>query len=83
MNYRVLFKGLTVKQFNEIAENWYARLNSLKDYYTLNPNNEKVLPLISEMVARMTIISQLYIQINRPAPPKKEFMKGGVVQRKS
>jgi hypothetical protein len=77
MDYKKLFSELTVAQFNEVAENWYARLNKLKDYYYNNHSNIKAAMLVTEMINRMGIVSFLYIQLNKPAPPKKEFESGG------
>ncbi len=79
MDYKKVFAGLTVGQFNDIVENWYARLNSLKDYYVDNPESQKSKILIQEMIERMIVVSELYLKVNQPPPPKHIFKRSGVV----
>src|SRR3954463_16531005 len=81
MNYKELTKGLTVRQFNEIAENWYTRLNNLKQWLVANrshPKYTKCIKLIGEMITRMGVIAHFYMQVNRPIP-KVNFKKGTAI----
>lgn len=83
MDYIALFNGKTKKQFWEISENWYARLNRLKQAYTsdfqlrMKPGKSlQLVYLIEEMIERMEVVGQMAVQINRPKPPKN-FIPGG------
>jgi len=78
MDFKRLLAGLTVRQFNDIAENWYARLNNLKAFYLDHPENKKVTALIDEMINRMVVVSSIYIRLNPPPVPKKKYREGGI-----
>lgn len=71
MNWLMFLKDMNFKQLNDVAENWYARLNRLKQ---LDYKNERVSYLIKIMQERMIAITQIYISINQPSIPK--FKKG-------
>ena len=81
MDYKKLLEGITINQFNDIAENWYARLNRLKEYYFLNQQDSfQVENMIIEMIARMEVISFFYIRLNQsPAPPKTNYKNGAAI----
>lgn len=77
MNYKKLCTGLTIEQFNDIAENWYARLNNLKEYCQKNPQSIKGNQLVLIMIERMLKVSQIYLRINASTYQPK-FPKGGI-----
>ena len=80
MKYKELLDGLTIQQFNEIAENWYSRLNKLKAYFVEHQDSIKAQSLILQMIARMEVISFFYIRLNAPSvPPKSKFKSGCVM----
>jgi hypothetical protein len=84
MDYIALFNGKTKKQFWEISENWYARLNRLKQAYIdrryFEPRKSLQLTwLIEEMIQRMEVVGQMAIQINMPEPPKNFIPSGFTV----
>lgn len=59
-------------------ENWYARLNRLKDYHQKNADNAKVKLLIEEMIIRLQSLIPLYTTVLQ-LRPKKAYKPGGVV----
>jgi hypothetical protein len=76
MDYILLFKGITVQQMFDIAENWYVRLNRLKQYRIKNPNSMKALLLTEEMTKRMSVIGSLYIEVQKALSiPRPKFKK--------
>ncbi len=79
MNYKKLLTGLTVEQFDALAENWYARLNRLKEHHHKVPTLQCML-LIMEMGARLIFISHFYIKVHTPRPkePGKQYPPGAV-----
>lgn len=85
MNYKELLTGITNNQFEDICENWYARLNKLKQY---RQDNHKVFHkdiqvnlLIDEMLERMSILTPIYIKYRQSLIPQPNFPLGGVVNK--
>lgn len=71
MDFRELLKGKTVNDLENILENWYARLNRLKDKYGEPINgieNEKARKLIFSLINRLSFGSQLFIRASAPKP---------------
>lgn len=68
------------QSLDSVAENWYARLNRLKDRYSaggLTPNKEEQLKkLIAIMILRMTRLTPHYIEASKPA--MVNFQPGGI-----
>jgi hypothetical protein len=68
---------------DQVAENWYARLNNLKYKYThgkLSPKKrEQCLKLISIMMGRLFKVMPLYIELHGKRSMPKRFASGGVI----
>lgn len=68
----------------EVAENWYARLNKLKAIDTSNLSVEKKQQwtrLTSAMITRMARIAPYYIEnhLRRQQPKGNKFPVGGII----
>lgn len=79
MNFKKLLKNKSRKDLDEIAQNWYSRLNRLKEVIVLDPRHPKhakAIDLTAEMIIRMMQISQIYTLVMMPRRPKN-FKEGG------
>lgn len=95
MDYKKLLANYNTRErFNElVAENWYARLNRLKEArvnfadiahdkrepvaHTVN-RLYRLDKIIFTMAERMMTVAQIYQKVNMPLPRTPSFSKGGV-----
>ncbi len=76
MDFRKILEGKKYSEFEAIGENWYSRLNKLKDKYGEPINgieNKKAEKIIYELISRLSIYAQLYA---RAMQPKPRYAKG-------
>ena len=87
MNWEKLFSGITNRQFEELAENWYLRTKTLQVTFEqcvdLDRKKERLRKLYLEMLSRMVVITKIYTayRINQTPVPNKTFDPGGVIPK--
>ncbi len=77
MDFQKLLQGKSVNEIELICENWYQRLNRLKDKYgqpLVGIDNKKAEYIIIEMMQRMIALSHIYAQLQIPQLPN--YKKG-------
>jgi hypothetical protein len=74
------------QEFEAMAESWYQRTHRLREYYfdecRDQRKRDKAFRLFLEMTGRMMNISQTYIQMTMPPPPKG-FKEGAYIPNRT
>lgn len=83
MKFKLLIEGKTLTEIEAIGENWYARLNRLKEKYGQpfdGIENAKARKLIFELIRRTRVLLTYIVTASQPVPkyPEGGYPNSGV-----
>ena len=78
MDYDLLLSGMTVRQFESLADNWYIRVKKLQSF-AYEYNSAKAERLSHEMIIRLLVIQTTYFRMMvKLSTPRPKFRKGSI-----